>query len=299
MVLSTFQFKYSYDSTDYWAPSRVKGLDPPEYAYDDSTEASNVKPEDVLNYPHDQDELDVGGYYEMETATLTTLDSTHPSSVVGIWNGFLYDRYSDMPFTGISMDLKPSTPDGNTQPFTASGRYNDTEYTLVGQCTEGTSPGLFDVTIKQSYPVRFVPKYYHGQFEPASGSLIGTWGYDEDHSANTWSFVFKRIPALYMGFRPVPTVFEGNKPRALWSFAISAVLYDVRKRNWSKSFFNQRRESKNRFIELQIRNEHFGRNLDTVEAVELRTLRGRFNAADNRFFHSLAAYKARRIIDHK
>lgn len=237
----------------------------------------------------------------METATLTASDSVHPSSIAGIWNGFLYDkRFSNMPLTGmISMDLQLSMPDDNSQPFTASGRYDTFDYTLVGRCTEGTTPGLFDVTFKQSYPARLLPKYYHGQFEPASGSLTGTWGYDENHSANAWPFVFKRIPAMYMGFRPVPTVFESNKPRALWDFAISAVLYDVRKRNWSKRFFDQRRESKNRFMELQIRDRHFGRDLEEEEAEELRALWSRFSAADGRFYHSLSAYKARRIIGHK
>lgn len=279
----------------------MKGLDPPEYAYDDSTEAANIKPEDVLNYPYDQDELDVSGYDDIGGIVEPTSDSTQLSSIAGTWNGFLYDKsFSSMPLTGmISMDLKLSTPNDSSQPFTASGRYGILEYTLAGQCSPGITPGLIDVTFKQSYPARFLPKYYHGQFEPGSGSLTGTWGYNEDHSLNTWQFEFKRIPASYMGFRPVPSIFETNKPRALWNFAVSAILYDVGKKNWSKRFFDQRRESKDRFLDLQIRATHFGRDLDEEEADELRALWHKFSAADNRFYHSLSAYKVRRIIGHK
>lgn len=277
----------------------MKGLDPPKYVYDDSTEASDVKLENFLKYPYDQDELDIGGYYDMETTALNTADPAHSTSIAGIWNGYLYaTQFSQM--TGmISMDLKLSTPEGSSQPFSTSGRYDALEYTLVGQSTEGASPGIFDVTFKISYFALWIPEYYQGQFEPASGSLAGTWGYDDDYSANTWPFIFKRTPAMYMCFRPIPPVLESNRPRALWRFVAAAVLYDVRKKSWSKRYFDQRRESKNRFIELQIRYRRFGRDLDEVEEEEMRALWARFNAADNRFYHSLFAYKARRIIEHK
>jgi hypothetical protein len=102
-----------------------------------------------------------------------------------------------------------------------------------------------------------------------------------------------------MCFFPAPVILEANKPRALWFFATSAVLYGIRRGTWSWSFFQQRAESRRRFIELYIRSTRFGRPLNRTEEDELGLIKKSFTTADSRFFHSIAENKIRVTTSHE
>lgn len=199
----------------------------------------------------------------------------------------------------INLDLRPKSTDGSGERFETSGRFDSFQYAIAGHCTFSDVPNCVDVDFKMSFPARLRPKYFSGRFDPETGELSGAWGYDEDPTMHEYMFLFKRVPETLLCFRPAPEAFNVNRSRALWSYALSAILYHVGRRAWSSTFFRQRADIRRRFNELLIRNDHYGPPLDGEEEWELLELRNKLTSADSRFYHSLVAFNARRITGHK
>lgn len=270
--------------------------------YNESLEDQNIKPEDVLNYPFDQEELDLDAYRPKSEEAAPQIKPGSPlSKISGGWNGYLYDEPSaPLSFTGmIYLDLRPKLTDSSGERFEASGRFDSFQFTVTGRCAFSDVPDCVDVDFKMRFPARLKPKYFSGRYDPAAGELSGAWGYDQDPTLHEYMFLFKRVPEVLLCFRPAPAAFVANRPRALWSYALSAILYHVGRRAWSSTFFRQRAEVRRRFNELLIRNDHYGQPLDEDEEWDLVELRNKLTSADSRFYHSLVAFNARRITGHE
>jgi hypothetical protein len=114
-------------------------------------------------------------------------------------------------------------------------------------------------------------------------TLTGTvWDEEdpEDSKRPSGAFVFKRIAPEHMCFSPAPVELETNKSRALWTFAISAVRFDIRRNRWVWAFFKERRDIRKRFIELYIRSTTFGPSLSDEEWDELSRVMKQMTTAD-------------------
>ncbi|KAJ6499432.1 hypothetical protein C8R45DRAFT_115543 [Mycena sanguinolenta] len=292
-------FQYMYDPSGIWDAKMVLAQEFPEYPYDDDLEAQDVDMQSVLNYPLGLEKLDFAAYAIAPQPKPEQSNDSRPVSAVkailGSWNGFTYSPTSSIvPSSGMmSMDLLAS----GTRRFQASSRSNMTDFTITGECT-GQSSEVVKFTFRQTFPTRFSPQYFSGQWSRAQQSLTGTWGAEVDPRTHDGVFIFKRIIPEYMCFFPAPAVLRANKHRALWIFAISAVKYAVRRKRWSWSLFKERTENRKRFIELYIRSTHFGRPLSTVEQVELGLLKKSFTTADSRFYHSIAENQIRVTTGH-
>lgn len=285
-----------------WAPATVKSNSPAEEPYDDSVEDQSIRPQDVLNYPFDQEELDWNAYRVRPEQITPKPQSTSPlSKILGSWNGYLYDEPSAIvSSTGmINLNFHANSYNNHGERFETSGRFDSFEFSVTGHCIFSDIPGCVDVEFKMSFPARLRPKYFSGRYDPESGELSGAWGYDENPTSHECMFVFKRIPEILLCFRPAPEAFHLNRPRALWSYALSAILYHVGRRAWTSTFFSQRADIRRRLIELLIRNDHYGRPLDEDEQWELCELRNKLTSTDSRFYHSLVAFNARRITNHE
>lgn len=262
------------------------------------------KPETVLNHPipPESEELDKGVYDATEDEALIYSKTTSLlKNVLGLWNGYEYWKNSlNVSVSGmVSVVFRTGTQEEGKHRFQASGRYDANDFTISGECSTGDHARIIKVTFKQSSSTRFPVVYYQGQLDLDLDSIIGTYGLEDDPETHEGSFILKRTPAILMCFRPAPAIFEDNKARALWSFALSAVRYHVGKRAWSKRYFEQRRVAKKRFIELYIREKYCGHPLEPSESTELALIRNRFTAADSRFYHSLAEYRYRRMTVHE
>lgn len=199
----------------------------------------------------------------------------------------------------ISMALYAQNTVAEDGAFRSTGRYNNHDFVISGSCSDGENDGSIIVDFKQSFPTRLPTKYYRGHYDFTSETLSGFWGYDPEETERTSPFIFKRISSTFMCFRPAPSMFAGDKkPGALWKFALSAVHHQVKRQAWSRSLITERRTARKRFIHLRIRYKDFGPPLSVEDFIELSRLRMSFTAEDNRFYHSLAAAKARRTTGH-
>ncbi|KAF7376029.1 hypothetical protein MSAN_00017700 [Mycena sanguinolenta] len=293
-------FQYMHDPSGIWDAKMVLAQEFPDYPYDDNLEAQDVDMQKVLNYPLGLEKLDFAAYATAPQPKPERSTDSRPASalkaILGSWNGFTYSPASSIvPSSGmISMDLLAS---GTRRFQAASSRSNMTDFTITGECT-GESSEVVKFTFRRTFPTRFSPQYFAGQWSRAQQSLTGTWGAEADPRTHDGIFIFKRIIPEYMCFFPAPAVLKANKPRALWTFAISAVRYAVRREQWSWGLFKERTENRKRFIELYIRSTQFGRPLSTAEQAELGLLKKSFTTADSRFYHSIAENQIRVITGH-
>jgi hypothetical protein len=268
ILTGSFQFQYMHDPSGLWDAKVVLSQEFPDYPYDDALEAQEVDVEKILNYPLGLEKLDFAAYNAEPDRNKPIATSSRPSSalkaILGSWNGFTYSPASSIvPSSGmISMELLAS----GSRRFQASSRSNMSDFTISGECN-GESSETVKFSFKQTFPARFSPQYFSGQWSRTQQSLSGTWGAELDPRTHDGVFIFKRILSEYMCFFPAPTVLKAHKARALWTFAISSVRYKIRKEEWSWAFFKQRTENRKRFIELYIRSTHFGRPLSASEQV--------------------------------
>ncbi|KAJ7177952.1 hypothetical protein C8R46DRAFT_667658 [Mycena filopes] len=291
-------YEYMNEPNLVWAPKLVQEATFPEYDYDDSVEAQDIDAVKITNYPLDQEPLDYEAFALPKTPELDG-DAPKPleavAGMLGSWNGFLF-----WPTTGgmISMDLQPSSTEDQVQLFTASGRSNRSDFKISGQCRAGDEPGTVSFTWQRSFPVRFATQYFAGTWNAATDTLTGKYGLAEDPTTHGGAFVFKRLTPEHTRFTPSPAELEENKSRALWAFAIGAVLNDLRRNRWSWSFFKERRDNRQRFLELQIRGTKFGPPMTNDDWAELSRIKRTFTTAESRFYHSLADKQIRATTDH-
>ncbi|KAJ7901712.1 hypothetical protein B0H14DRAFT_1250148 [Mycena olivaceomarginata] len=292
-------FQYMHDPSGLWDAKLVLAQEFPDYPYDDDLEAQNVDIQKILNHPLGLDKLDFAAYNAESERNKPAATSSRPSSalkaILGSWNGFTYSPASSIvPSSGmVSMELLAN----GTRRFQASSRSNMSDFTILGECS-GESSEVVKITFKQTFPARFSPQYFCGQWSRSQQSLSGTWGAEADPRTHGGVFIFKRIIPEYMCFFPAPAVLKVNKARALWGFAISAVRYTIRKEDWSWAFFKQRTANRKRFIELYIRSTRFGKPLTTAEQIELGLIKKSFTTADSRFYHSIAENQIRVTTGH-
>ncbi|KAJ6588495.1 hypothetical protein B0H19DRAFT_978427 [Mycena capillaripes] len=300
-------YEYLNEPNLLWDAKRVQEAEFYEYTYDDSVEKQDINLTKILNYPLDTEPLDFDAYapQKAEAQRNTDASKTLPTmeGMLGVWNGFIYWWSTDeWPSTGmVSMDLKPSSTQGELQYFAAAERANRTDFKITGECRAGEEPGIASITFKRSFPTRFSAQYYSGTWNAATETLTGTVGFFQDPTTHYGAFVFKRIAPEYMCFSPAPMQLEASKPRALWAFAIAAVRFDIRRNRWAWSFFKERRDNRRRFMELYIRDDGsttFGPPLNESESQEFSRLRKALTTADSRFYHSIAEQQIRATTEH-
>ncbi|KAI6162193.1 vacuolar protein sorting-associated protein 13 [Pisolithus thermaeus] len=97
----------------------------------------------------------------------------------------------------------------------------------------------------------------------------------------------------YRKYRPRDEEIAGNRGRAYLKFAIDAILNEVRERRWkwSWAYFSERRDDRNKYVELFKR-----RVMNTLREGEalLQTLERKLSYEDIRFYRSIARSQLRK-----
>jgi hypothetical protein len=261
-------------------------------------ESKDINIDDILNYPVDQRELDREAYNATFQGDPTTDSATTVTPLFGPWNGFMYRKIvPTFPSRGmISMTLCPSSSED--QHFEGSSRSNLGDFTVSGKCSPGNTETTINISMKREFIEHHPTQYWEGQMDVNTETIMGTWGSHPDPTTHHGTFILKRTSPEDLCFRPAPVTFEIDKVHSLWKFALTAIAARVRRQTWSWSYFKERMDNRKRFIELYIRNGHFGCPLNSDELWEFRRVRQTLTSADSRYYHSLANYRVRRTINH-
>lgn len=214
---------------------------------------------------------------------------------LGEWNGFVYNATEYPIFLMTSFNAHAVISDQHD--FEARGTHYGASYILTGTCRV-TENGVIRVRFMIYYSLEFRTKYFSGYLK-RDGCMIGSAGWSEDASSHQYRFILKRTSAEIMCHRPSPMEFRENKAKAMWKFACRATRFLVRKKLWSWSYFRDRRETRIRLIEFDIRNyTSYGRPLTQEERKEWTRRRGAITAVDASFCREIRDYQLKVIPIH-
>ena len=176
----------------------------------------------------------------------------------GTWYGFMYtDGRPTNPMITITL-----TRGEGENTLVASGTHHRAGYhktfTVTGKFGTPEEDGGIPVDLKFVYVAIWVDAFLKGKFDPEVKSLRGTLTLGS--GTTTGEFVFKRSPDL-VRFYPSPSTIT---PRKRWEFATSAILDKIKRDSWSPTYILQRIKEGKRYMELSIRDDYYGRNLNKI-----------------------------------
>jgi hypothetical protein len=133
-----------------------------------------------------------------------------------------------------------------------------------------------------------VPAAYEGTLDMGQTAIAGSWSTYKYRNVGEINLL--PISASVYRSRYSAQTFVANQARARWSFALDAVLYDVRRRLWSWSFFKTRLAERQRFIKLYycwyFANDY--NCLNEAEKAELKNLECSLSPADVQYYRSIS-----------
>ena len=127
-----------------------------------------------------------------------------------------------------------------------------------------------------------------GHFDPEENSIKGTMTMSDGTEGE---FLFKRDPD-FVRLYPAPSTVDA---RERWKFATTVVLDRIRRQLWSPTYILKRIKDGKRYMELALRYEYYGKELDDDEEDEYHSLLSSLYEADARFYSSLINIKLSKI----
>jgi len=173
----------------------------------------------------------------------------------------------------------------------ASGTHYDWGYHKRHSIVGTTGPlegGKMPVDLKISYASMWLDIKLTGHFDPEENSLKGKMTISDGTSGE---FVFKRDPD-FVRLYPAPSIIDA---RERWKFATTAILDRIQRESWSPSRILKRIKDGKRYMELAIRDEYYGEELNDDEYDEYFGLISSLYESDARFYVSLINIKLRKV----
>jgi hypothetical protein len=180
-------------------------------------------------------------------------------------------------------------PADGGQKFKANAWSIRGQFTITGSWYKGEDDITkieFKMTFQRFQSVSW-SVFFYGQFDAGRDALTGVWSLLAGPENRCGQMEFRRIPPHYLTIYPSIKALSDNhlKSRALWGFAIAAVLNDIRRKHWSWSYFSQRRKDRVTVISLGIRYWHFGTPVNHEDQPRTAAAQ-RLTAADALFYFS-------------
>lgn len=250
-------------------------------------------PEKICNYPLDEKDFDVAEYEEEVTPSpVENLAAAKGfsilESILGTWNGVLHrdERGTSSVFSITLSTVEADEKNGTLhfQDYGLSSRGH--RITTKGLCRMGDAPHLVAFKTKRVFKTRYPTQYWVGEYDLQKGTISGEVFREEGPDApRMCTFFLSRSPRKYLRYRPSARQLEKDKALAFWKFAISAIRAEIHQQLSFKSFLRERREEKERYIELRIRQE-YGKLLSPEEKRNIFDIERNISPADIRCYNS-------------
>jgi hypothetical protein len=206
---------------------------------------------------------------------------------LGTWNGHSYDHEGVHwgPHSMVTFILVPAEGDHDFKAgaWTLQGRQTITGSWLLGE------DDVMQVKFKMSFSndaLIWASIFFNGVFDSERDALTGIWSQSAKLRSPKGKMEFRRIPPCYLTVYPSIKELRDNKPRALWRFAIAAVLNEIRRGRWAWSYFSQRRDDRKTIVPLLVRSRWFGPPLSAEETMKMHAITRRLTPADACFYNS-------------
>lgn len=278
------QFSYYLDSNVDEGDDEVQSL-----------ENQGERPKGVLTWAYDS-----SGYVSSPAIATTN------SHISGTWTG-LCAYHGGMQFGWVSGLLDISLDVDEDGIVYGTGRCALADCTIDGTC-ETDEDGL--ITLKFSVTFQAVPWVsstalntlsFEGGYLEGTNMLSGSWGNAGDVSPE--SLILVRTPGDVYRFRHCIDE-EGRSASTFWRFAREAVLHRVRHQRWSATYFRQRLQEKQLYVDLHMRRINWSLfaaqpPLTWAEWDTLRHLNASISPEDARFYFSIVAFRRRQLCIHQ
>ncbi|KAJ3008357.1 hypothetical protein NUW54_g3181 [Trametes sanguinea] len=166
--------------------------------------------------------------------------------------------------------------------------YSYTRLTVTMECAGSetdTGPRIYRMTESWNSST-FLNAEYELLLHEDGITLSG--GLKNAYSPSSPTVIMKKgSPPEVMMFYPFPADIQGSRAKALWRFALDAVLYDVKRRAFSWNFIKERRDVRARYVSL-LRALISNVPLPYEDFRELELLYGRIPPADLHFYTHVA-----------
>ena len=221
---------------------------------------------------------------------------TEKGTIVGQWGPPEMEAEA-APTTAIENETRSNHPEENTNGDSGGG-----------QPATGQSPPCdIEITVEGPTP---------GEGEPEEAKGQGDGDEDDDNASHVGSihsgvrtdatevfaeggtFSLVRRPVDYFLYRPSDTEFQESRPKALWQMVRNAAKQWYRSRHLIWDVLRERRDQRNRYVELLLKQEETGRLSDSNEAAEWAELIRQTHPNDLRLWRAIVRYKQRRAIKH-
>ena len=236
-------------------------------------------------------------------------------SLLGGWS----ERHCERNQSGglIGFSITGHNEDGT---FEGSGVDGDQycEFTIVGKL-DGVKIAFTKISALHH------TQRYVGNLDVDTGTVVGKWGSPEMDEATTVGggaecnpeenmnesncegplaakqggrFTLVRPSVEHFFDRPSDAEFQENRPKALWKMVRSAAKQWYRSRHLTWDALRERRDLRNRYMELFLEQEEVGGLSDPFEITEWARMNRQTHPNDLHLWRAIARYKQRRSIDH-
>jgi hypothetical protein len=207
----------------------------------------------------------------------------------GHWHGYLYDN-EGVRWQGESMMTFVLVPAKGVREIKANAWSLKGRYTVTGSWSEGEN-GMIEIKLKMTFlTASWDPKFFNGHFDTERDALTGMWGYSADLGASENKMECRRIVPRYLAVYPDMRELSENKPRGLWKFAIAAVQIDIRRDQWSWSYFSRRRNDRESIVPIIVRSRYFGPPIGNEDTQTFYAIVPRLTSADACFYCAKASH---------
>ena len=202
-------------------------------------------------------------------------------TIVGILNGVGID-FTKFSVVGDPVSRYVGILDAETG--TVVGKWGPPE---MDEEDEETDEEAMTVSIIES-GARFNPEDNMGQDSDEDPTAAKQGGY----------FTLVRRPVDYFLYRPSDAEFRESRPKALWKMVRNAAGQWYRSRHLIWDVLRERRDLRNRYVELFLEQEEVGRLSNPFEITEWARINRQTHPNDLRLWRAIARYKQRRSISH-
>ena len=206
---------------------------------------------------------------------------------LGTYYGFIYEDGE----TIQSMTKWALNRGSEDNSLVGSGTHYDTGYHKLYTLTGTTGPlegGKMQVDMKVGYASVWPDVTMKGHFDLEENSVRGTMTMSDGTQGD---FVFKRDPD-FVRLYPAPSTIDAS---TRWKFVTTVTLDRIRRQSWSPSYILKRIKDGKRYMELALRYEYYGKELDDDESDEFHSLLSSLYEADARFYASLINIKLSKV----
>ncbi|KAJ6578128.1 hypothetical protein B0H19DRAFT_1230009 [Mycena capillaripes] len=185
------------------------------------------------------------------TTPVLSKPSDAEMSITGTWYGFHWTDTQKpfLPMSTINFKCGDRQPESETETAISGDgvSYNEFTFTLTGTLNSDEQPaGSLGIHFERTYTDDGTWITYNGTFFPDKDLMTGTF----DRSMANGSFLFKKVPAsAIMCARPLAV--SPLTAKELWSFALNAVVNDIRRKKPGVSYLCERMTSMHRVLGLQ------------------------------------------------